>query len=275
MGSGVTRLPGSTTSLSPFSSPTHAASSAAIQNYHPPRIDLPSTLSTFAPSSTSPPFNLSSHLQSQYSIASPALAVYHRGELQRRKEQTSEELRSYVTRHYPSFIESSRSIVTIEQDMTSLTSMLEQFNAHLTHLSAPSLAYSDERLFRRGKERERELVTAGERQVKEALALEEWNEDLRATIYERKFEKAVRIIEHTWKKGEQHDKTKQPTSKAKDSASAAVSTLLSSKLACQPCGLSPLLCPVLSCPVLRCVDRRRRAPSRRRWRTASPSSWRR
>ena len=201
---------GSSSSLSPFGSPSNSATSAALKDYHPPRIDLPSTLSTFAPSAA--PFNVNSHLQSQYSTASPALAVYHRDELHKRREQTSEELRSYVTRHYPSFIESSKEVVTIETDMASLTSMLDQFNAHLTHLSAPSLSYTDERLFKRGKERERELVSSSERQVKEALALEEWNEDLRATIYSRKFEKAVRIIEHTWRRWDKQDRdNKQPT----------------------------------------------------------------
>ena len=224
---------GPSSSSSPFGSPHHAgSSSSSASSYHPPRIDLPSTLSTFGSSST--PFNLSSYLQSQYSTSSPALAVHHAAELRKRKEQTSEELRSYVTRHYPAFIESTKEILTIEGDMAQLTSMLGQFNAHLGHMASPSLAYSDERLFKRGKEREREAVQGSERQLKEALALEEWNEDLRSTIYERKFDKAVRIIEMTWKRWDKQERMAAKAAQHNSRPTAARLTTTST--------------PALSCP---------------------------
>jgi Vps51/EXO84/COG1 N-terminal len=188
------------TSNSEYNSPLN---SPTASSYQAGRIDLASTLSVFGSSAT---FNVSSHLQQVYSNASPALAVHHRDELIKRKEQTSEELKSYVTRHYPAFIDSTASILTIESDMSQLTSMLSAFSSHLTALSSPALSYADEKLSRRGKEREKEVVAARERAVQDQMALEEWNEDLRATIYERKFDRAVRIIEHAWKRGPDNKK---------------------------------------------------------------------
>ena len=194
-----------------------SSSSSSAVSYHAPRIDLASTLAQFGASS---PFSLSSYLQSQYAQSSPALAVQHRSELLSRKEQISEELRTYVTRHYPAFIDSTKEIITIESDMSQLTAMLASFNAHLTHLSAPSLAYSDERLFKRGREREAELLRGSERAVREQSALEEWNEALRATIYERKFERAVRLIEHAWKRWDKRDRDAEKDSRAGASGGA-------------------------------------------------------
>ena len=266
---------GGSSSSSPFGSPhaSSSSSSSAASSYHPPRIDLPSTLSTFGSSTT--PFNLSAYLSSQYSTASPALAVYHSAELRKRKEQTSEELRSYVTRHYPAFIESTKEILTIEGDMAQLTTMIGQFNAHLGHMASPSLAYNDERLFKRGREKERDAVASSERQLKEQLALEEWNEDLRQTIYERKFDKAVKLIEMTWKRWDKQEKTraKDPHLHAKLTSARSVAHHLQ------------LLLPV--CPLARpstssassltpfshdaagvCCAVHRLAPPRWRWRTA-------
>ena len=194
-----------------------SSSSSSSASYHAPRIDLPSTLAEFGASS---PFSLSSYLQSVYAQSSPGLAAQHRSELLSRREQISEELRAYVTRHYPAFIDSTKEIITIESDMSQLTAMLASFNAHLTHLSAPSLAYSDERLFKRGREREKELLRGSERAVREQSALEEWNEALRATIYERKFERAVRLIEHAWKRWDKRDRDADRENQAGAAAAA-------------------------------------------------------
>ena len=188
-GSGSGSLAASSTAASA------SAAAAGASGYAAARVDLPSTLSTFGSPSA---FNVSSYLTSVYSSASPAAAVHHRAELMRRREQTSEELRAYVTRHYSAFIDTTASILTIESDMSQLSSMLAAFASHLTAMQAPALAYQDDGLARRGKEREREALAARAAQLSAQQALEDWNEDLRSTIYERKFERAVRIIEKAW-----------------------------------------------------------------------------
>ena len=175
--------------------------SAASHNaggYHAVRIDLPSTLSAFGGSPAS--FNVDGQLHATYTQNSPAMAAAVRDELTKRREQTSEELKSYVTRHYPAFIASTHELLTIEQDMAALTSSLAQFNTQLAHIAAPHFSTADDKLYRKQKEREAAEVSERERRVRDQLALEEWNEDLRGHIYERKFEKAVRSIERMWDK---------------------------------------------------------------------------
>ena len=180
------------------SASANGTSAAALSagGYHTARIDLPSTLSSFGVSPAS--FNVDTQLRSTYTQHSPGMAAAVRDELVKRRQQTSEELKSYVTRHYPAFIASTHELLTIEQDMAALTSSLAQFNTQLAHIAAPHFSTADERLYRKQKEREAQQVSERERQVAEALAQEEWNEDLRGWIYERKFEKAVRSIERMW-----------------------------------------------------------------------------
>ena len=162
------------------------------------RIDLPSTLSVFGVSPAS--FNVAGQLQATYTQQSPAMAAAVRDELVKRREQTSEELKSYVTRHYPAFIASTHELLTIEQDMAALTSSLAQFNTQLAHIAAPHFSTADDKLYKKQKEREAAEVAERQRLVRDQLAKEEWNEDLRGWIYERKFEKAVRSIEQMWDK---------------------------------------------------------------------------
>ena len=173
-----------------------AASPSA--GYHTARIDLPSTLAAFGVSPAS--FSADKQLHATYTQHSPAVAAAVRDELTKRREQTSEELKSYVTRHYPAFIDSTHELLNIEQDMAALTSSLAQFNTQLAHIAAPHFSTADEKLYKKQKEREAQQVAERDKQITEQLALEEWNEDLRGWIYERKFEKAVRSIERMWDK---------------------------------------------------------------------------
>ena len=180
-----------------------AANGAAVGSqhaggYHTARIDLPSTLAAFGGSSAS--FNVDRQLQSTYTQHEPAVAAAVRDELIKRREQTSEELKSYVTRHYPAFISSTHELLHIEQDMAALTSSLAQFNTQLSHIAAPHFSTADDKLYRKQKEREAAQVSERERAVRDQLAVEEWNEDLRGLIYERKFDKAVRSIDKMWEK---------------------------------------------------------------------------
>ena len=175
-----------------------AGASNLAGGYHTARIDLPSTLSTFGVSPAA--FSVSTQLHATYTQHSPAQAAAVREELHKRREQTSEELKNSVTRHYPAFIASTHELLTIEQDMAALQHSLAQFNSQLAHIAAPHFSTQDDKLYKKQKERETQQVGARERAMKEALALEEWNEDLRGHIYERKFDKAVRSIERMWDK---------------------------------------------------------------------------
>ena len=149
-----------------------------------------------------------------------------------------------MTNHYQSFISTSSEITTIENDMLKLNNLLGQFQVSLKVLSgAISFSYEDAALGAKMKAIEKQSggsssggtdllgsSSSGSNQHASEVELEELLEELRSWIYERRFEKAITVLDLATEKARRRARElgKQQLEEKSDSGSGLLATAGSS-----------------------------------------------
>ncbi len=161
-------------------------------------ISLPDTLQKFG----SPTFDAQNFVRAHYSQHNPSHAKEHAEELSRRRELTREAMRKFVAENYTSFIRTSKEVVAIESDMIKLATVLNNFKRSMTVVQTTSFSHRDDSFMSVQKEYDR-IQAARESGVQaQASSLEQFGEDIRSLIFERKFGPAVDLIESALQRGE-------------------------------------------------------------------------